>query len=70
MRILTIIFLLTLNSCALLSKYDYGQHRYFKNALTEKEKKEIEINGTITKRWTGYNSVGDSLIGDILVKKE
>jgi hypothetical protein len=69
MRPLIIIFLLTLNSCALLSKYEYGQHRYFKNSLTEKEKNEIENNGTITKRWIGYNNLGDSLVGDILVKR-
>jgi hypothetical protein len=69
MRLLTIIFLLTLNSCPLLSKYNYGQHRYFKNSLTDNEKKEIASKGTITKRWIGYNSLGDSLIGDILVKR-
>jgi len=69
MRPLTIILALILNSCGLLSKYEYGQHRYFKNSLTEKEKKDIESNGTIIKRWAGYNNLGDSLIGDILVKR-
>lgn len=69
MRLLTIIFVLTLNSCALLSKYEYGQHRYFKNSLTDNERKEIANKGTIVKRWTGSNNLGDSLIGDILVKR-
>ena len=53
----------------LISRYEYGQHRYFKNSLTENEKKQIDDKGTITKRWTGYNNLGDSLIGDILVKR-
>ena len=70
MRLLTILVLLTLNSCGLFSKYDYGQHMYFNHSLTKKEKEDIETIGTITKRWIGYNNLGDSLIGDILVKRE
>lgn len=69
MKKLTIIFLVTLNSCGLLSKYEYGQHMYFKNSLTANEKKEIDKKGSIIKRWIGSNNLGDSLIGNILIKK-
>ena len=43
---------------------------YFKHSLTKKEKEDIETIGTITKHWIGYNNLGDSLIGDIIVKRE
>lgn len=62
------ILLLALSSCGLLSKYDYGQHTYFKHSLTEEEKKAIENNGTIIKRWVGTNNLNDSLTGNILVR--